>query len=359
MKCACSGREKLKKKRKRKIEKTSQSTPPVRKRQSPWLLVFTLALAALFLYLAVRKVDWAETLETLRKGNLTLLGLVLVVFTINCIMRALRWRVLLSAEKKLPLAPVFWSMMAGYLGNSYLPARAGEVIRSVMIGQRGGISKSFALATTLSERIADAVILVTVSAAALATMKQLPPVLSQNIRFLAVIGGIGLVIVLIAPRMGGLIHAIIRRIPIAPKMRDKLEGVTDNFLIGAGALQHPTRLAQFAALSAVLWSLDTVVGTLLARAFDLPLTPAQVFVLIAALGIFSAVPSTPGGIGVYQWVANAVLVPFGLSDSQALAYILAFQANQYIGITIWGLLGLVNPGGKPIEKSAEKESSSP
>jgi glycosyltransferase 2 family protein len=350
MRCACSGRVNLKKKRKYNIEKPTQTPPAGRTRQPRWLLPLTLVLAALFLYLAVRKVDWGETVATLRQGNLALLGLVLVVFTINCIIRGLRWRVLLSAEKMLPLAPVFWSMMAGYLGNAYLPARAGEVIRSVMIGERGGISKSFALATALTERIADAVILVAVCAAALSTMGQLPPEITQAIRLMAVIGGIGILLVFVAPRMGGLIHAIIQRIPISTALRDKLDGIASSFLTGAGALQNPGRLVQFAAYSAVLWTIDTVVGVLLARAFNLPITPAQVFVLIATIGIASAIPSTPGAIGVYQYVAVAVLVPFGLSESQALAYIIAFQGNQYLGITILGLIGLLNPGGKRVQK---------
>jgi len=83
----------------------------------------------------------------------------------------------------------------------------------------------------------------------------------------------------------------------------------------------------------------------MARAFELSLNPAQAFILLAALGISSAIPSTPGYVGVYQFVAVAVLTPFGFSNSQAIAYILAFQANQYLGITIYGLIGLLSLGG--------------
>jgi glycosyltransferase 2 family protein len=310
-------------------------------------------IAAVCLYFAVKNVNWAETLETLRKGNLVILGLVFVIFVLNCVLRGLRWRVLLSAEKKLPLAPVFWSMMAGYLGNYYLPARAGEVIRSVMIGERGGVSISFALATALTERIADAVILVAVSAAALSTMGQMPPEFLQGIRIMSVIGGVGIVLVFIAPRMGKLIQAIIERLPVAPPLREKLAGMAASFLTGAGALQHPGRLAQFAAFSVLLWTIDTVIGMLISSAFGLSLSPAQVLVLIAALGIFSALPSTPGALGIYQLVANKVLVPFGLSPSQALAYIIAFQSNQYLGVTSLGLIGLLNQGRKAVEKTVE------
>lgn len=329
--------------------------PTLRKRQPAWLLPLTLVLAAVFLYLAVRRVDWVETLATLKQAKPAFLGLVIAIFAVSCLVRGLRWRVLLSAEKQLPLGTVFWSMMVGYLGNSYLPARAGEVIRAVMVGQRGGISKSFALATALTERIADAIILVAVSAAALSTMQALPAELTQATRAMAVVGAVGAVLVFLAPRMSRLVHAVIQRLPLSAILRDKLGGMADSFLTGAGALQHTGRLVQFAGYSVVLWSLDTLVAVAMAWAFDLSLTPAQAFVLLAALGISSAIPSTPGYVGVFQFVAVAVLVPFGMSASQAIAYILAFQANQYLGITIYGLLGLLNPGG--IRKAETTERS--
>lgn len=316
-----------------------------RKRQPAWLLPLTLILAAVFLYLAVRRVDWVETLATLKQAKPAFLGLAIAIFAVSCLARGLRWRVLLSAEKQLPLGTVFWSMMVGYLGNSYLPARAGEVIRSVMVGQRGGVSKSFALATALTERIADAVILVAVSAAALSTMQALPPELTQATRAMAVVGAVGAVLVFLAPRMSRLVHAVVQRLPFSATLRDKLGSMAESFLTGAGALQHPGRLAQFAGYSVVLWSLDTLVAMTMAGAFGLSLTPAQAFVLLAALGISSAIPSTPGYVGVFQFVAVAVLVPFGMSASQAIAFILAFQANQYLGITTYGLLGLLNLGG--------------
>ena len=314
-----------------------------RKRRPAWLLPVTLVLAGALLFLAVRKVDWAETAETLRRGNLALLGAALGVFSLACLVRGLRWRVLLSAEKPIPLLTVFWAMMTGYLGNAYLPARAGEVIRSVTIGLRGGVSVSFALATALTERISDAVILVAVSALALASMEHLPPELIAPLRGMALVGIAGAAIIFIAPRMGKLVSGIIRRLPLKAALRDRLEALAASFLTGAGALQHAGRLSLFLLYSAAIWSLDVVTALLVAKAFGLVLTPAQVFVLLAALGIASALPSTPGYVGVYQYVASIVLVPFGLTESQALAFIIAFQGLMYVGITLWGAIGLWGP----------------
>jgi uncharacterized membrane protein YbhN (UPF0104 family) len=68
--------------------------------------------------------------------------------------------------------------------------------------------------------------------------------------------------------------------------------------------------------------------------FSLPVA----FLLLAALGLGSALPSTPGYVGIYQFVAVSVLTPFGHSRNDAIAYILLFQAVSYAVI---GLLGVV------------------
>lgn len=312
-----------------------------RKRPSRWLLALTLLLAAGLLYLALRKVNWGELIATLRTADPLLLGVSVLILSVACVLRALRWRVLLSAEKTLSAALVFWATMTGYLGNAYLPARAGEVVRAVLVGQRGEISKSFSLATALTERIMDAVILVVVSALALTTLSALPPELMQALKGMALVGVVGAAAVFLAPRMSGLIQRLVARLPLLPEdLKVKLGDVVAEFLTGAGALQHGGRLAQFMLYSAVIWSLDTLEGVLIARAFGLTLNPAQVFILLAALGLASALPSTPGYVGVYQFVAVTVLVPFGLTQAQSLAVIIAFQGVQYITISLWGLIGL-------------------
>ena len=59
----------------------------------------------------------------------------------------------------------------------------------------------------------------------------------------------------------------------------------------------------------------------------------------AALGLGSALPSTPGYVGVYQFVAVTVLTPFGFTRTDAIAYILVAQALMYVVIGFWGSVG--------------------
>jgi uncharacterized membrane protein YbhN (UPF0104 family) len=106
------------------------------------------------------------------------------------------------------------------------------------------------------------------------------------------------------------------------------------------AFQHVGRGVGFAALTAVIWSADSLVLILVAQAFHLSLAPAQALLMVAALGLSSAVPSTPGYVGIYQFVAVTVLAPFGFTRDDALAFILAAQAVIYLVVIVWGPLGL-------------------
>ena len=63
--------------------------------------------------------------------------------------------------------------------------------------------------------------------------------------------------------------------------------------------------------------------------------------LPARIGLGSALPSTPGYVGIYQFVAVSVLTPFGFSRADAIAYILVAQALSYAVIGVWGSLGIV------------------
>jgi hypothetical protein len=115
----------------------------------------------------------------------------------------------------------------------------------------------------------------------------------------------------------------------------------DHGLRGIRAFHDVRRLASFVAFTVLIWCLDAVgaVVTASALSFHLPLSVA--FLLIAALGVGTALPSTPGYVGIYQFVAVTVLTPFGFSRTDAIAYILVTQALMYVVIGLWGSIALL------------------
>jgi uncharacterized protein (TIRG00374 family) len=297
-------------------------------------------LAAVLLYFAVRGVNWREFLATVRQARPEYLALAACMGSTSYFVRGLRWRVLLSADKLVSRVTVFWATMTGYLGNSFLPARAGEVVRSVLVGRSAGLSRSFALATALTERMLDVIALVLIGMAAILALPGLPEWLSKAIRVMAAVGLVGLFGMLVATRLEDLLRRILLWLPLPTTWRAPLVGMLERFLMGMRGFQQPGRALSFVFFSAVIWLMDALTTMVVARALSLALTLPQGFLLLVALGLASAAPSTPGYVGLYQYVAVTLLPPFGFSRSEALAYIIVMQAVTYLVVTVWGLLGL-------------------
>ena len=310
------------------------------KRASRWPLVLTLLLAAVLLFLAFRGANWRELVGTVQQARLGYLVLAVLVSSSSYWVRGLRWRVLICAEKVVAPATVFWAVMVGYLGNSYLPARAGEVIRAVMLGRSASLSKIFVLATALTERMLDVIALVLISLAAILSLEGLPGWLLNAVKVMGALGLAGLLVVFAAPRLENLLRRSLTWLPLPATLHARLMNVTEQFLLGMRAFQHPGRALSFASLTVVIWLADALGAMVIAQALNLSLTLPQSLLLLAAMGLASAVPSTPGYVGVYQFVAVTVLAPFGFSQSAALAYILVAQAVAYLVVIVWGLAGL-------------------
>jgi len=309
-------------------------------RRNLWLTLFTFGLASLLLYLALRGVDWKAFLETLRQGRYNLLPLVFLFSSVNYFIRAMRWRVLLSAERPIHPLTVFWANMAGYLGNSFLPARAGELLRTAALSNKTGINASFVLATALTERLLDVIALALISALALLSLPGISSPFASALQGMAALGVVGILVVLLAPHFSSFFLRLLAIFPLPTAWRPRLENLLLRFLDGMRSLQNPGRALSFIALTGIIWLADGLGSMLGAYMLRLQLSLPQALLLLAGMGLSSAIPSTPGYVGVYQFVAVTVLTPFGYSKSDALAYILVAQALNYGVVAFWGLPGL-------------------
>ena len=310
-------------------------------RRAPrWLLLVTLLLAGGLLFLALRGIQWRDVVQSFRLASPELLILAFIIMTGTHLLRSVRWRLLLRADQPVRWPTVFWALEAGYLGNSLLPARLGELIRSALIGMRTRVSFAYALATTLAERISDSIALVTISLIASLSLTGLPEWLNRATRGLVVLAALGLVGLFAAPYLQALPHWVIVHLPVPDHLKARLVVLLEQFLLGARSLQNPRRALGFAGLTIVIWTVDSIAAVITARAFGFAVTLPQALLLLAALGLASAAPSTPGYVGIYQFVAVSVLTPFGFAREQALVFIIAFQALIYLLAITWGSLGL-------------------
>ena len=112
-------------------------------------------------------------------------------------------------------------------------------------------------------------------------------------------------------------------------------------LRGVRAFHDARRLSGFLAFTMLIWSLDALGSVVVGAALGFRIPISVAFLLMTGLGLGSALPSTPGYVGIYQFVAVTVLTPFGFSRTDAIAYILVAQALMYVVIGFWGSLGLL------------------
>jgi uncharacterized protein (TIRG00374 family) len=297
-------------------------------------------LAAVLLYYSLRGIEWRQVARIVASASPGLLALAAGIGTANLFLRACRWRILLNAEGSVSVPTAFWATAAGYFGNNFLPARAGELVRTFMISSQSGLENTYVLATALSERVADAVALVSIVALVLLILPAQPGWLAGAARPFAVLGLIGALGIAVLPLLEPLARSAIARAPLPHALRPRLITAIEHGLRGMRAFHDARRLSAFLALTAVIWSLDSLATVIGAAALGFVIPVPVAFLLIASLGLGSALPSTPGYVGIYQFVAVTVLTPFGFSRTDAIAYILVAQALNYVVILCWGSLGL-------------------
>ena len=302
-----------------------------------WSWILALPLAAFLLWWSLRGVDWSAVWATIAGAHWQFLAAASLTTFLSFFLRSLRWRILLNAEEHLGVGEVFCATMAGYMGNAFLPARAGEGIRTLGVSGRSSLTKTYVLTTALSERLMDVIALVLWASLILLGVHPKPGWMAGAARAMAIAAGLGAVAIAVLPHTGGLCQNFLRRLPLPDTLRDRLIALTDQVLLGMRAFHNTGRFVGFAALTIVIWISDAVGTMIAARALSLEVSFSMAMLLITGLGLSSALPSTPGYVGIYQFVAVTVLVPLGIAKSGALAFILVVQAYGYVVTLLLGL----------------------
>jgi uncharacterized membrane protein YbhN (UPF0104 family) len=302
--------------------------------------VVSIALAAVLLYFSLRGVDWRVVWKTIAGARWSLIAASLGIVSCSFFMRAVRWRILLNAEGRLGVGTVFWGNMVGYLGNSFLPARAGEVVRSLLMSRHGSLSRTYVLTTALAERLSDVIALVLASSLILlGGINPKPRWITDVSRTMAVVAGIGAVTIAVAPHTERLLQAILARLPLG-RLQKPLIDLAGQVLLGLRAFHEWGRFLGFAGLTVVVWFLDSFTAVTLGAGLGLEIRLTVAVLLVTSLGLSSALPSTPGYVGIFQFVAVTVLAPFGIGKDSALAFIILLQALGYVLVLLYGLPGL-------------------
>jgi uncharacterized protein (TIRG00374 family) len=323
------------------------------KRWQFWLGVL---ISGVFLYLAVRGLQLGEFWQAVKSANYWWILPGIAVYFIAVWVRAWRWHYLLKPIKAVNTRTMFPITCIGYMGNNIYPARAGEVLRAVILKRKEGVPISASLATIIVERIFDAVVMlgfVFVNLPELAKVAAADSGFVGNIQEFALIGTglfIGALVVFILAAMFPRITLRIgqwfidRLLP--KRIREKSSGIMHKFLDGLASLRSPVNVLMVLITSTLIWLLETVKYWFVMHAFTFSVSFFALMLLNGVANLATTIPAAPGYIGTWEAVTKAVLVAYAVPSASALGYAVVLHVALWLPITLLGAYYMAHEGIK-------------
>ena len=107
-------------------------------------LWFGFGLSGLLVGLFFLTVDIDRMVDSLAGASYLFLVPGVGLYLVSVWFRTLRWQVLLHHMRPVGMRRLYPVVVVGYMANTLLPMRLGELVRSYHVGEREGISKASA-----------------------------------------------------------------------------------------------------------------------------------------------------------------------------------------------------------------------
>ena len=311
------------------------------------LLVLGAALGALFLYLAVRRLDWVAFAAEMSRAHVGQIALgVTCLFTYYGV-KAERWKHLIAPFARAGGRALQPAVLAGLAGNYVFP-HFGEIARAVLAGRQLDVPPSALLGSIAIERFFDFLALLVIVLVVLLPLGGI----DGEIRA-ASFAVAGLCAILLA----GVALFVFRTeacIGLARRMlapfSSRLAAMSAYHLrqarVGLGAIGAPALVAKIFCWSVVLWI--TILGCVVfsLRAVEAPVTVAGAVSVLLLNVIGLTLPAAPGHVGTVQLAFIAGLAPFGVAREEAFAASVIYNVLMVVPTMVLGLPGLRRAGAE-------------
>ena len=322
----------------------------VMKNRKFWLGVF---ISIVFLWLGLRGLRLGEVWSALQEANYWWLIPGVAVYFLGVWARAWRWHYLLRPVKQISTRAMFSIVAIGYMGNNVYPARAGEVLRAIVLRRRENVTVSASLATIIVERIFDGVVML---GFVFLNLPRLASMTSESgfvgtIKSLALWGAAAFVGALVVFLVAGMLPLQAERVAtwlithLLPKrFQTKVSELVEHFMEGLASLRSPANVVMVLVTSAVIWLFETGKYWFVMQAFPFEV---EFFILMLMNGIVNlatTIPSAPGYIGTFDAPGIAVLKAAGVEGAVAAGYTLVLHIALWVPITLLGAYYLAQEG---------------
>lgn len=307
------------------------------------LLGGILGIAMLFWLLSLH--DAAAMWRAIQTAKVGLIAAAVPLFVVNMLFRAWRWRALLGPRQVVRYWPVFVALMAGYLSNTLLPARAGDLVRVYVLNNEGVSSWSRILGTIVIERVLDMTAVIVVLSA-VASFGPMPGWLRSGALLMGAATAIGIVSLMVVSAFGERMtsYAFGRLRRWRWSLADRLEQAWGEFALGIHRIRLLSVQVAFITATAAIWALEMAIVALVARAFAIELGMLDAAVLMLFSLFSSLIPALPGQIGTFEFAMVSGLAYIGHDGAAAVPFALALHLFLLAGSVVLGYLCLFASG---------------
>lgn len=306
-------------------------------------LVITVGL----LWWVLRDVSFAEVAQEVRRADPWLLCAMVVVATLNFLLRAIRWGILLEPEfPGSSLDARFGATSAGFAANNIFPARLGELVRAYVLGRVATIPFGACLGSLVVERVLDGLVVASLLLfAILSPGFPVDPDIAGNVRRAAVLGSIGFVVGFVVlwaaaqrpDRAVGLWKTTGGRL-VPGRFSQRVTALVETIVRGLAAVGRVGVLARALVWSYAVWLALAASIWLGMQAFGIEAPGFVGALFVQAIIAFAvALPSTPGFVGVFEWGARMGLAPWDIAPETIVSFATSYHILTFIPITLIGL----------------------
>ena len=276
------------------------------------------------------------------------------------VIRAHKARLLLRPVKESSTRFQFRALSIGYLFNTILPFRLGELVRARVIAGAMTISFSLAIVFIIFERALDALILGVIGLALLPIISNdIQPRLTYYVLFLIVLALVIFGFLWLLTKQNKYLLKIWYNITklLNDNLKHSFRFKVWSIIYGLQQSLTPQKLIRYIGLSLASWALYGASILVLAQYLFGHLSLGDKTILAAAPYYGVAIPSGPANLGVFSHATNAVTAFLGLSNTQTLSFNLLSWAVLVLPIATAGLLLLLVKTKETFWETRPKQAS--
>jgi uncharacterized protein (TIRG00374 family) len=286
----------------------------------------------------MRQVHWATLRNALAQVDIPLLALALSAVLATTAAKAARWGLLLRpCCSKIDGMRVLRVLFIGQMGNSFLPARLGDLARTALLSPQAAGGFFAVLGTILVEKALDGMIGLCILAG-LALWTPLPSWLRGPALGLVVLTGTLLAVLLLAATRQRWITEFYQRSSrwLPEGTRARIHRTLASLATGLDLFKHPASILLALTWSAAVWGLAALTNLLLMTALNIDAPGWSTWLVLVAGYIANFLPTVPAQVGVFEYASVLALTVVGIDPEPALAFALLLHLLVYAPPAVLG-----------------------